>query len=215
MDMKKNYGKVGFYVIVLFIFGWFIPEIYDSLQKIYNSFEISTDVSGINSRATISGAQNEHEIALIYIGCSSCGPSNIEALPPAYSKIRDSLAIKARQHGYSFKTIGISKDRIVKEEIAHLAKYGPFDEISIGNNWANSGLLRYVHRMAGPLANPQLLVTARKFRPISSSRRTVYRGIDYEELLVRKVGSQSILDFAEEGVPLPPNSFEITDEIME
>ena len=152
--------------------------------------------------------QKKYELSLIYIGSSTCGPSNHMDLPPAFIQIQHTLEKKAKEHGYGFKTIGIAKEIQITDGLVHLAEYGSFDEVLVGNNWSNLGLIRYIYdEIPGKAATPQLLVTRRSFKAPASDNSTIYRGLENEILLMRKIGFREIIDWSKMGSILPTDSF--------
>lgn len=197
----KKYQTIiifGFLVFLIsFLTGWVWLNIYST--GFYKIPELNSGSFEL---------QQQYELALVYIGSSTCGPSNHDDLPPAFLQIKNLLEEKAGEYEYSFKTIGIAREIQITDGLTHLAGYGSFDEIIVGNNWSNLGIDRYVYNnIAGEAATPQVLVTRRNFRAPALANSTVYRGIDSEILLIRKVGFQEIIDWAAMGAILPSDSF--------
>ncbi|MTI88402.1 MAG: hypothetical protein FH748_10575 [Balneolaceae bacterium] len=98
---------------LLILVGFFVPEIYSAtiLKK-------KIDILSSNIQYQ---KQTQYELVFIYIGCSSCGASNLDPLTDAIIEIKDSLKIKAETNGFGFHSIGISKDKNLNEELIHLA----------------------------------------------------------------------------------------------
>lgn len=185
----------------LFAIGWFSQSLSESIQ-LSNQVEKLTPVSF--------SSQSQYEIVLIYMGCSTCGAANIDSLQEAFLNIKKVLNEQSAIYEYDLHTIGISKGFDYKNELEHLAKYGPFDEILVGNNWSNTGLLRYVfNQIKGPPDIPQIIITKRKYRAISSATATTYRAIENEILLERKLGYQEIITFATQEELVPSSFFNI------
>lgn len=139
------------------------------------------------------------ELALVYIGSSTCSYANSEELPALLETVRELLRERAQKAGRSFATIGVSKDLDVEAGIKHLQKYGHFDEIMTGRGWLNIGLLKYVYEgFPGKAATPQVLVVDRR------KVRTAGSAIQDEVLVLRKVGADEIAAWASLGTPLPP-----------
>ncbi|HWK90419.1 MAG TPA: hypothetical protein VNP72_10540 [Longimicrobium sp.] len=143
------------------------------------------------------------EMAFVFIGASHCTPSNHESLPPAVERLKLLLRDRAARSGRSFTTLGIARDWSVDAGLAHLGKFGLFDEVVAGRNWLNVGLLRYVWEdVPGQAATPQVLVL---------DRRLVDRGapeaadgvVQDERLVTRLVGWEEIERWAARGAPLP------------
>ncbi len=139
------------------------------------------------------------ELALIYIGSSTCYWSNVDLLPSLLREIKTQLRERAQSTGYYFASIGIARDRNVESGLRHLRKMGPFDEVMTGRGWLNIGVLKYVFEdLPGPAATPQVLVVKRQlYRELEATE------IRSEEILVRKVGVAEIEAWVQQGMPLP------------
>lgn len=142
--------------------------------------------------------QEGTELALVYIGSSTCVWCQSEELPGYIDNIRMSLAERASQLRSGFVAIGVSVDTDVERGLRHLREIGPFHEVSTGRRWLNIGALKYVwNEYRGRLATPQILVI----------RRTITRGqsqsVSRGELLVRRIGLGAIGSWSSAGAPVP------------
>jgi hypothetical protein len=150
-------------------------------------------------------ATNGPEIVLIYIGSSSCPPSNDPNLFQAIDEIKIELRDRALAMDMGFTTLGISKDWNIESGYRHLSRSGPFDEIMTGRNWIGSGLIHYLWQgLPGVAATPQIVVIRRELRVRDHSVADSRYGLDDETLLIRKVGLEEILTWKSLGIPLPP-----------
>ncbi|MBW3630223.1 MAG: hypothetical protein KY464_13105 [Gemmatimonadetes bacterium] len=142
------------------------------------------------------------ELVLVYIGSSGCVPSNHEDLPGALEQLKVRLRDRADGGRRGFATVGIARDWVVDEGLAHLRKYGSFDEVMAGRNWMNAGVRRYVwEEIPGEASTPQVLVVERAVGDVAA--RGIQYGTQGERLVVRKVGTDEILAWAQQGAPLP------------
>lgn len=142
------------------------------------------------------------ELTLVYIGSSGCVPSNRKELPGALEQLKRRLRDRAANAGRGFSTVGIGRDWEVKAGLAHLGKFGAFDEVMAGRNWMNAGVRRYVwEEVPGEAATPQVLVLERVIGDVST--RGIQYGVQGERLVVRKVGADEILQWTRQGAPLP------------
>jgi hypothetical protein len=143
------------------------------------------------------------ELVLVFIGSSTCGPSNQPGLPEKVEEIKLLLQARARADSQAFTTIGIARDWDVEAGIGHLRRFGRFDEVIAGRNWINTGLLRYVWEdVPGQAATPQLLVLER--RVVDRRTPEAAEGVIRDERLVtRKVGSAEIARWLAQNAPLP------------
>jgi hypothetical protein len=138
------------------------------------------------------------ELALAYVGSSSCGPSNRPSLPAAVEHIKQAVQRQAEAQGVGFTSVGIAKDWVVENGLAHLRKYGRFDEVTTGRSWMNAGVLTYVFEdYPGAAATPQVLLVRRTVQ--TGPMRAVQPG----EVLLRKVGTREITGWSDRGAPVP------------
>lgn len=137
------------------------------------------------------------ELALVYVGSSSCTFSDPEVLRPAISDVRDSLEQRGAAAGYRVKAIGVSVDNDVGRGVQHLEEVAEFDEIVVGNGWQNLGSLNYVFgELGGEPATPQLLVVRRVVQ------EGIYHAVLEEELLGRHTGLNAIRLWLSAGIPV-------------
>lgn len=146
------------------------------------------------------------ELAMVFIGSSRCAASNRESLPPAVERLKLLLRDRAAQSGRSFTTLGVARDWDVEAGLAHLRRFGRFDEVSAGRNWLNGGVLHYVwDDLPGQAATPQVVVVERRLvdRRTSEAADGV---VQDERLVTRLVGWKEIERWARRGAPLqlPP-----------
>jgi hypothetical protein len=144
------------------------------------------------------------EWTLVYIGSSTCTPSNAPELAHAAAELRQVLAARAAGNGATFSTLGIARDRQVRAGLRHLRRHGEFDEVIAGRSWSNLGLQRYVWGdLPGQAATPQLLLVERTLDEPSPGQGGRQFAIQRERLLVRKVGLDEIQAWLRDGAPVP------------
>jgi hypothetical protein len=144
------------------------------------------------------------QLVVMYFGQSACVWSNKENLPGAINAIKRELREIATERGWSFMSIGTALDWSLEAGLDHLRKFGPFDEISLGYNWANSSAIKYLSEdTAGLPAIPQVVVVRRKIATVDQGDGAVRYVIEEEHVLARKVGAIEINKWVEETVPLP------------
>ena len=137
-----------------------------------------------------------YEIALVYLGSSSCGWSNLPEVSRAVRDAKILVARHAQDAGMRFSALGIAVDADASRGWKHLRKAGRFDEVATGMGWTNSGADKYVFgALAGPASTPQLLVVQRLVSTGPGGRRRV----ESERVLVRKAGSNAILHWVSRG----------------
>ncbi len=152
---------------------------------------------------SVTASEAGYEIALVYLGSSTCGWSNLPEVSRAVKDAKRLVAGRARDAGMRFSAVGIALDADASLGWGHLRKAGRFDEVSTGMGWANSGADKYVFgALAGPASTPQLLVVERLVNTGPDGRRKV----ESERVLARKGGRDRDheLGVAGRGVRKPP-----------
>lgn len=148
-------------------------------------------------------AERGRELALIYIGSSTCSYSNVEWLPEAIEELKLEIKQVADTTDRSFSATGIALDWKVNAGLEHLEKFGKFDEILAGRKWLNLGAMRYIwDDIPGKPGTPQVLVVDRFVEVPTDGSGGGYLIRD-ETLVMRKVGIIEIRRWLEHGAPLP------------
>jgi hypothetical protein len=116
-----------------------------------------------------------HEYIVVYIG--------VEGVDGAMAGLADSVRLAAARR--------ITGPRV-----------GAFDEISVGGNWTNSAVVRYLGGDFGPAypkaGVPQVIVLEREIDQQITSLH-----VSPERELARYVGTRDIWNWARQGAPLP------------
>ena len=140
---------------------------------------------------------------MVYIGSSSCPWSSVPELPETVDRLKLELQAEAEARGWGFSAIGVARDGVVANGLAHLEKFGDFDEIMSGRSWANIGIGKYVYgAMPGPASTPQLIVVERRLRMDSGTISYVE-----ESVLSRANGRLEMETWGNEGVPVKAEWF--------
>ncbi|HEX2191218.1 MAG TPA: hypothetical protein VHG51_20075 [Longimicrobiaceae bacterium] len=165
---------------------------------------MSITESGTRVYAPERRVREGRELAMVYIGSAACGPSNREDLPGMIEELKLRLSGRAAGSGRSFAAVGIARDWDVREGIAHLEKFGEFDEVATGRSWLNLGTLKYVWEdLPGVAATPQVLVVDRSVGEQGPGREGTQYTVRDEVLIARKVGTDEIGEWLARGAPLP------------
>jgi hypothetical protein len=69
------------------------------------------------------------------------------------------MRAEARRRGVFFTTIGISDDWDVEKGLRTLQSFGWFDEVVVGRNWLNTGIVKYINDFGATPGVPQVVVT--------------------------------------------------------
>jgi len=118
------------------------------------------------------------------------------------SNLKLELQARARAEKRGFVAVGIARDMDSPSGLAHLRKFGAFDEVMSGRSWANIGLLKYIYGdMPGRAATPQVLVVSRTFH--AEGGHYSFRD---ERVIVRAIGLEDIKAWVLAGAPLDTNA---------
>ena len=140
------------------------------------------------------------QLALIYIGSSTCGAANQPTVPASVKKLKRLLQQRARSNGYSFTAIGVAKEWVAGNGLAHLEKFGTFDQIITGGSSLNEGALKYMWQdLPGEAATPQVVVLKRN---VVTPEGSGFYGTTDEEVLLRKIGVVELKRWADQDAPL-------------
>ena len=140
------------------------------------------------------------EVALVFVGSSNCGWSNVPELPNMVKGLKLELKKRAENLGMSFAAVGIARDIIATNGIRHLEKFGDFDEVMSGRGWVNIGVLKYIYggQLSGPAATPQVLVIERSLDDTAG-----HISLTAERVVARKTGLDEIAQWVQSGAPTP------------
>lgn len=149
---------------------------------------------------TAMAPSRQAEIALVFVGSSTCMWSRTNEVRQGVHAAQRSLADVARREGATMRSVGIAVGDRPADGLEFLANVASFDEVAIGGGWSSLGVTRYLVRdFPGPDKTPQLLVL----------RRVVGEegwGITRERLLLRLVGAEEIASWTQAGAPITTES---------
>lgn len=196
--------KAGGFVLVALVVGGVLGFALDSFGLLpVPDVDIRWSVPALRASEYVPDASfgPGEETVLVYIGSSTCGWSNVPELPPQIRRLKARMQAHARSDGTRFATLGIALDRLASDGIAHLHKFGPFDEVMAGRSWANGGIQRYIYGtgdMGGPASTPQIVVLSRRLELPAG-----HVSIEEEHVILRKTGLEAISDWIGDGAPIP------------
>lgn len=138
------------------------------------------------------------EVIAVYIGTEGTDGG----MATVVGDMKTSLARQALASGRKFVSRGVSLEPGVPEGLAHLARLGPFDEVSLGGNWTNSAVVRYLGNNIGRTrdsAIPQVVLLEREVTTVD------FRHMDVgpEREIGRFIGTGEIDGWVRRGAPLP------------
>jgi hypothetical protein len=125
-----------------------------------------------------------HEVIAVYLG--TLGTDAQSGIIPAVREMRVALAQQAAVTGRRFISRGVSLEPSVDSGLRHIAMLGSFDEVSVGGNWTNSAVVRYLGANIG-----------------TSRSTSIPQVILLEREIGRYIGGRDIEEWVRRGAPLP------------
>lgn len=157
------------------------------------------------SRTYIPSYQNAPgmQLVMVYLGSANCAWSNAPWLSDSLDTIKLGLRRKAHAKGWSFWAVGAALDWSPEVGVDYLRRFGRFDEIAAGGNWANGSALTVLDGTAAPASTPQVVVLLRQLRVPDFDAGVLNHGVSRSDLVVRKAGLAQIQQWHRNGLPLP------------
>lgn len=141
---------------------------------------------------------NGPQIQIVLIGSAGCGASRQPTFVSAFRQVRTRFERLRAQPGMHVSFVGVALDPIIEDGLSFLRELGPFDQISIGEDWLNDEAVRFLWRdLPGAGGIPQVLVVKRSLMKGS----TWYR-FGRDDVLLRKVGIEALSAWASKGAPV-------------
>lgn len=164
-----------------------------------SNFDIFSSLlkSQTSSNYVLSYKDHIHEVNFIYLGSSRCVYSNDEKLYAAIRHLKSDLQNRVKKNDLGFSAIGIAAEWDPAKGIAHLEKFGKFDEINAGNAWSNHGVIKYVGEMGEEASTPQVFLILRTYS------ESISNIVVTEKRIISLTGKDEILRWYNEGAPLP------------
>jgi hypothetical protein len=152
----------------------------------------------LNTIGKVRKFESGKQIILAFIGSSTCGAAARPELIPAFKEIRAQVEASAKERKAQIFVIGIATDWYISTGLRFLGEYGPFDEVIVGQNWFNTGAVKYIWRdVPGPGGTPQIVVVERDVQ-VDGGNVTV----SDETLLARKLGLDEIIQWSRQRIRL-------------
>ena len=140
------------------------------------------------------------EVIAVYVG--STGTDSLTGMARVLSDMGTALRRQTASSGRGLIMRGVSIEPSVEGGIRHLSRLGAFDEVSVGGNWTNSAVVRYLGANDGRVSDstiPELILLERTVR--SDNTRMLQVGPERE--LTRFAGVDRISGWVARGAPLP------------
>lgn len=139
-----------------------------------------------------------HQVIVVYIGVNGVD----HAMAGFADTVRAAATKQLAQTDRHLVLRGVSLNPEIAEGMQDLLTVGAFDEVSLGGNWTNSAVVRYLGSDFGkiyPKAGvPQVIVLE---RDVDNQIVTLHVGPERE--VARYLGTKDIWDWAHSGAPLP------------
>ncbi len=140
----------------------------------------------------------DRQLALIYIGSSTCGAARRPEVARAVRTAVEHLSREALRLEIDFGALGVARDYDLQSGIEHLEAFGVFDELLVGNGQYNTGVLRWVYqKVPGNASTPQIVLILREVSHFPSV------GVHNPTVLARIVGVEELLEWTNRGCPIP------------
>jgi hypothetical protein len=141
--------------------------------------------------------EKRRELIAVYIGTDGTDGGMVEPV----REMQRLLTQQASASGRRFIMRGVSLEPGIDNGIAHLSRFGRFDEISVGGNWTNSTAVRYLGSDIG--ANPKTGIPQVVLLEREVSTEPEHLLVGPERELARIVGFAPIHEWVQRGAPIP------------
>jgi hypothetical protein len=135
------------------------------------------------------------EVIAVYVGAEGTDGG----MTPVVASMQAALRQQATAGSFRFLSRGVSIEPTVQDGLRHLARLGTFDELSVGDNWGNSAVVRYLGGESKDSVRsiPQVVLVEREARV---DARTIEFGP--ERVLGRYIGVDVIEAWVKRGAPI-------------
>jgi len=137
------------------------------------------------------------EVVMVFVGSSLCRANSEEGFPAAMERAKVAAARRAAAEGKRFRAIAVAIDDDPGAGWKFVRKFGRFDEVSLGGNWINHDVVRYVWRdFPFRPGIPQVVVVERQVRKGKTSVE-----VSPEHEVRRLLGTEEIRRWGDAGAP--------------
>jgi hypothetical protein len=157
----------------------------------------SVSATSYHAHKTPSNAVRRQVIA-VYLG--TVGTDSRSGMVPAIRDMRAALTRQTAATGREFIARGVSLEPSVEDGLNHLSLFGSFDEVSLGGNWTNSAVVRYIGGNIDSATSGIPLVVLLE-REVTPGHNKLLVGPEHE--IGRFVGTAEIGNWVRRGAPLP------------
>jgi hypothetical protein len=139
------------------------------------------------------------EVIAVYVG--TVGTDQQSGMISAVRDMKSALARQATATGRRFVSRGVSIEPSVEAGLAHLNLLGSFEEVSVGGNWTNSAVVRYLGPDFSDTSKaviPQVILLERHVAVVDAML-----DVGPEREIGRYIGTSAISAWVRRGAPLP------------
>lgn len=180
ININKNRGIAYMLLFLISLFASYFDMIsFDKISSLYDRKEYQPTYE----------KELLEEINFIYIGSSQCGFSNNDEMFAAVDKSIYKVKTVTDSLNLGFSALGIAAEWDVESGLQHLNNISKFNEISIGNNWGNSTIVKIISEFNIEPSTPQILITKRKY-----SSNSLYV-VESEKIIKSIIGKDNIINW--------------------
>jgi len=139
------------------------------------------------------------ELVAVVVSSRWCAPCNRPEYKTAIRKMKVLVARQAAAKSESFAAIGLGLDWNTDTAWRYFASLGQFDELVLGRNWRNTGVITYVWRDSATTPGIPQVIILRRHVTESQTRLAV----SPDSVLTRIAGAKQIVDWVARGAPVP------------
>lgn len=100
-----------------------------------------------------------HELVMVYLGATSCGPCRAPEMPRLLDSLKILLQQRATAEGRQFRAVIVALDWVPDSGLILAREDGHWDEINTGRNWFSLGAAQFIWADSTVTpAMPQVLV---------------------------------------------------------
>lgn len=185
----RRFGVQGLALAVVFSSGLWVSNRYDVSVARAETEEVGE--GAIVYQPTYRRSVGP-QLALLFVGSSTCPWSTDPDLVPVLEALKRQLADYSESRGLGFRALAVSVDWVPERGLDYLASLGAFDEIAVGGNWANSVLLDHVWERGASVVTPAVFLYYREL--VQEADSALLAGMERrdEKLLTFRNGLQEI-----------------------
>lgn len=162
----------------------------------------STSPTSDRTPSSLHSLQSTEEVAFIFIASSTCAGVQDPGFPRMIDSARALARTTVSDRALTFASAAYVLDWDIAAGQRFLERFLPFDEVSIGRNWLNTGAVEYIWTdIPGEATIPQILILQRS---ITVTDRNIVVGPS--KLLTRIIGVEEIRAWISAGATVPRSS---------